>query len=895
MLANNNGLVSLQKAGCLFGTEFIRSGKALGAVVTRFRADKGPWLEADTRETQGETFEVESFSKARLFENGFKIKTDIRQANGGLVWRIHLENSGDQILEVGDLALPLEMNVDYTKDVKETFEGRVFKHAQVTGDNSFIFWQPTGGKGSYLVMRPEQGSYLEFFKTPQTNYCHGGEVYHVYIHSKAVQEETEGSWRQDPSSLFLGVGESKTYSFNFQWTDSYDGVRNIIYNSGGIDIKVVPGMVVPEDHRCRFLLKTKLPIHAVEAEFGDEVKCLGEDQQDTHIYFVKFTKLGENKIEVSYGCNQKTQLEFFVTESLETLIKKRADFICKNQQHKDPSKWYDGLYSLWDCRLPAGQNKLGPDNLGGQHEYCVSGSDDPSNSKCIYLAEKNVVYPDKEEIASLEYFIENFVWGKHQRSDKEQPFPYGIYGSDSWLTNRQSANDPIEECTSRPQAGGSQCRMWRTFDYTTYFALYYNMYIIAKQNPSMVKFWSAETYLERAFGTAKAYFEVPYNIMMTEGWAHKGWTDWAYKLGNFHEKYLLPIIDALIHEGQLEQATYLTGEWEKKVKYFLYDDEYPWVSEMPVDSTAYESTYAIAKYSLTKEMLPDKNLWQDKNTGEWYSHPEIDLNKHQNFLNRQLAANLACRGYLESNYYQYGSDFRALGSTGYTMSYMSQMGGWSILDQALNFEEEPFELIRLGYGSLLCSWGLVNSGTEETDYGYWFKGKEHDGAVSWGFMPQMNGSEWNQAVQNAPRGAWGIDGEIEHGLVAGVEAACCVVVNDPEFGFIAYGGEVDLVEDKLLVKSLDGVRRKIYVIDGNKRLELSLDKDGFLVDEPLMISLDQSEISFTVERRSSSDHLTLLTVKDQEGKETQFKLEFNEGKEVRTTRIFRNNKKLVSA
>jgi hypothetical protein len=436
--------------------------------------------------------------------------------------------------------------------------------------------------------------------------------------------------------------------------------------------------------------------------------------------------------------------------------------------------------------------------------------------------------------------------------------------------------------------------MWRSFDYTTYFALYYNMYVIAKQDSSLVQFWSAETYLERAFGTAKAYFEVPYNIMMTGGWAHEGWTDWAYTLGNFHEKYLIPLIDALITEGRLEDAAYLKGEWEKKVKYFLYDDEYPWVSEMPVDSTAYESTYAIAKYALTREMLPDKNLWQNKNTGEWYSHPEIDQQKHRDFLQRQLAANLACRGYLEQNYYQYGSDFRALGSTGYTMSYMSQMGGWSILDQALNFEAEPYELLRLGYGSLLSSWGLVNSGTAESDYGYWFKGEEHDGAVSWGFMPQMNGSEWNQAVQDAPRGAWGIDGEIDHGLVAGVEAACCIVVNDPDFGFIAYGGEVDLIEDKLLIKPLDGVRRKIHLIDGDKRLELSLNKDGFLANEPVMISLDQREVSFTIERRSKADHVTLLTVKDQDGYNKSYRADFYDDQPVKTFKISPGCRSLAS-
>ena len=47
-------------------------------------------------------------------------------------------------------------------------------------------------------------------------------------------------------------------------------------------------------------------------------------------------------------------LEWFVTEPLETLIKKRAAFIVRNQQHRDPDKWYDGLFSLWDRRRPEG-------------------------------------------------------------------------------------------------------------------------------------------------------------------------------------------------------------------------------------------------------------------------------------------------------------------------------------------------------------------------------------------------------------------------------------------------------------------------------------------------------------------------------------------------------------
>ena len=373
------------------------------------------------------------------------------------------------------------------------------------------------------------------------------------------------------------------------------------------------------------------------------------------------------------------------------------------------------------------------------------------------------------------------------------------------------------------------------------------------------------TYLERAYGTAKAYFEVPYNIRMTGGWAHEGWTDWAYKLGNFHEKYLLPLMEALREEQQHGKADELIAEWEKKVKYFLYDDPYPWVSEMPIDSTAYESTYAIAKYGLQNQLQPDVNLWKDKNSGRVYSHPSIDEGRHWDFLRRQFSANLACRGWLETSYYRYGSDFRGLGSTGYTMSYMSQMGGWSILDQALHFDKDPSESLRLGYGSLLCSWGLVNSGPPEDHYGYWFKGHQHDGAVSWGFMPQQNGSEWNPAAQNIPRGPWGVDGEIDHGLVAGIEAASSIVYNDPIFGWMGYGANVTEAQDQLIIQPRDGVRRRLYLINGDQRICLQLEQDRFSSQHPLILDKTLAQLNLQLEKRPEQQGAIILIIQSGEG------------------------------
>lgn len=235
--------------------------------------------------------------------------------------------------------------------------------------------------------------------------------------------------------------------------------------------------------------------------------------------------------------------------------------------------------------------------------------------------------------------------------------------------------------------------MWRTFDYTTLFALYYNMYRIAKANPAACKYLDAKGYLERACGTARAYYEVPYNI---------------------------------------------------------------------------------------------------------------------------------------------------------------NMQGWAILDYGVRFAKDPADWVQLGYASMLSSWALVNSGDASSNYGFWYPGKLHDGTAGWGFLPRQVGSEWNPAAQGIPRGAWPVDGEIDHGFVAGVEGAATVVIDDPIFGLICYGGTVEKTGTTLKITPNDGVRQRLHVITKDRGLHISLDCDGFAKGQPVIVSGDK--LTLHIERRISSAH-----------------------------------------
>lgn len=411
------GISSLKVAGRP-ALEFVRPKSTIGDVLVRCRAGSGEWQEFRS---------AGAATSCDMADSKLDLAQEFGQAGDRILWSLSLTNAGQASVEVGDLALGLPMFNNYTKNTKETFERRIFRHAFIGGEGSWLYWQPAGGGGPYLIMSACPATGLEFFTNNASDYAWGGGDYRVYIHSAAYADtEKRGTWRPKHTSVILKPGELKTYSFAFNWADSIDAVRRVITDEGGLDVRVAPAMTVPRDERAMLALRSADRIDSVSPEFPKQtsVKPAGK-KAGYSLYAIEFKKLGENLLTIDRG-GRKTIIEFFVTQPIESVIKKRAAFIVANQQHRDPSKWYDGLFSLWDVRQSQGKHLLGPDNLGGQYAYAVSGSDDPSNSKAVFLSEKNVAYPDPKEIEALEYYLQHFVWGKLQRTDKETPHPYGV-------------------------------------------------------------------------------------------------------------------------------------------------------------------------------------------------------------------------------------------------------------------------------------------------------------------------------------------------------------------------------------------------------------------------------------------------------------------------------------
>ncbi len=292
---------------------------------------------------------------------------------------------------------------------------------------------------------------------------------------------------------------------------------------------------------------------------------------------------------------------------------------------------------------------------------------------------------------------------------------------------------------------------------------------------------------------------------------------------------------------------------------------YPYRSEFAFDRTAFESTYAFAKYGATHDMPPDDKLWLDRKAKneqgieKWYSHPVVKESDSRAFMERQLYAGLAVRGWLETSYYLLGADFTGSSDRG-ALSYMAPMGGSGILDYGLNFSDQPADWLQLGYASYLSSWALMNTGTAATHYGFWFPGKENDGATGWTFLTAKSGSGW-YGKQDV-RGPWHYDGEIDLGYGSALRMAATLLTQDPTFGWLAYGGVLTTQGDTLTIIPRDGLRQRFDAVlpqpAGIKRVKLQLDRDGFAPEQPITTDTSLNKVTFTLENRTNDSHVTTL-------------------------------------
>jgi hypothetical protein len=528
-----------------------------------------------------------------------------RAGNGSsLIWKVELRNTLDRVLELGDLGFPLMVNDDqgeyyvdpangqpfppdeteaplrdpadsfsvirlqYPRIQKLYHEQKVIAHHYIGGHSSYVLMERPLGDPPFLLLHCVEDTAFECVYRDDSSF--GDKVYWwdgpniLAVHSWATRNLrgwNKNPWINGHTSLVLQPGEMRSYQLRFTFVDSYDAIREELYQAGNLGIRILPALVMQENTDAYVELKTKSNVSRIEFLSDNitvrENKRVGENTLLT----LRFNGRGQKSLKLHYE-GRWTNLHFYCIEDIAQLLKARAQFIVAREFYENP----DDPYHRNHMFLPF-DHRIGSTFLDSDEVSEVGGSDAEFGfSEPLFLAEKNVYYPSPKEVAALETYITDCLFKYIQN-----PETYAVRASLYWKLRYPSS--PWSHWTAdRAEA------TYRAYNYAHVMNIYHAMYRIGKKYGLLTQN-SPQDYLRKSYSTCLYMFQ-------TEPWGHVG----VMGGGN-----AMNILDDLEKEGWQEEHRSLLDAIRKCNEVFL-GDPYPYASEYPADTTAQEQVYFFTRY-----------------------------------------------------------------------------------------------------------------------------------------------------------------------------------------------------------------------------------------------------------------------------------------------------------
>lgn len=356
--------------------------------------------------------------------------------------------------------------------------------------------------------------------------------------------------------------------------------------------------------------------------------------------------------------------------------------------------------------------------------------------------------------------------------------------------------------------------VWRAYNYVHIANTYLNLYKIAKRYPHITTRLTATEYLLMGYRTLEAMFtKIPQPTPIGDA---------AHDLGLMGELLHPDMLARLREEGRSAEAQRLDGFLQGK-RDKIFAQEYPFASEMSIDTTGFEACYTLAKM---------------------YGNTALAA--------KVTRASLAARGN-QPLWYFYGSDNRHMGESWWNLGYECQLGAWQQQDYLYSYATtsggEFDEMMRSTYGAYLAYWANINAGQISAD-------AANIGAASWQFQSEKGTCNYNWIP--LLDGWWAWSGEADLGFWGALRAATVNVVEDRIVGLYAYGGEVTEQNGAYVITPKDGVRQRLALYNKGK-FGLQIDKARFTRAQ---VSADLRDIRVTLQSVVTGSYSPDITLRN---------------------------------
>jgi len=717
---------------------------------------------ADTRRIgiRNSAFVVE-YDGGSMNDNGvrsYRLTMTFRAGTGSsLLWDIELENATNNVLEIGELGLPLMVNDDYAElyvqpglpqaistvnnvDFNRTpvrqkliHEQKVLVHHFVAGHSSYALIQRPLGDAPFLLVHPTMDTSFEcVYKEPNSafaahvNSWRGPDI--LAIHSwatKNLRRWNKNPWVNGHTSLVLQPGEKKAYQVRFAFIDGYEAIRKEICDAGNLGIRVVPSMVVQENDDVLVELNCKSDINKINL-LSDNITVKRQTRENEKtLLTLSFKGRGQKSLKLLYGNDRWTNLHFYCINDIEQLLKARGQFIVEREFYQNPEDPYhrNHMFLPFDYRI-------GSTFLDSDEVWEVGGSDESGFSEPLFLAEKNVYYPHAKEVETLETYVTDCLFKYIQN-----PETYAVRAS-LYYKERYPSSPWGHWTKERSEA------TFRTYNYVHPALIYYALYRIGK-NYGLVKRKTPEEYLRMSYLTCMKWFT-------TGPWRHVGLMEGSHSV---------QILEAIKSEGWQQEYNNLRQQMKECDEVFV-EDPYPYSSELLIDQTAHEQVYFFTRF------FDDAA----KNT-------------------KTVQVLKALRGGNQPVWFRYGNDKRG----DVCCWYNASLNGMALLK---SFESSgDLDALLKGYAGVMSV--MANVLPDGMGFNFFI------------CTPGIYGHEPPRTFESGP-GLWGF-----------LNSAKSYVVNDPTFGLVGYGCRVAASGSRITVDPKDGVKKRVRFVDQKLDIEVT--------------------------------------------------------------------------
>ena len=699
---------------------------------------------------------------------------------GKLVLRFTLKNKAQQAVQVGALGIPMIFNnVLNDRSLEEAHAKCSFYDPYIGEDAGYLQVTRLSGRGPVLLVVPDGRTPLEAYNpildhpgrfgappiftdpTPRGITFEG--FYEWMVHSQAY---AENEWKNvsqwnPPTSLTLAPGQSKTYGLKFLLSDSIRNIEKTLAENGRPVAIGVPGYILPTDVDARLFLK-----------YTKTVKSLAVEP-DGAIAISKGAPTAGGWQSYSLRGQKWGRARVAVTyadgsvQAISYFVTKPAAKVVADMGHFLTTKqWFTDSSDPFH-RGPSVMTydrELNQIVLQDSRVWIAGLSDEGGAGSWLAAVIKELGQPNREEIEKLEQFMDGVVWGGLQF--KDGPHKYGVRKS---LFYYQP--DQMPPNFYRSDFNWTTWTSWnkqaseavdRSFDYPHVAAAYWVLYRLARNNQGLVTNHPWDWYLTQAYETAMAMTN------FAAGYA---------EFGQMEGDIFVQILADLKREGMDKQADALEAKMRGRADHWKAQ-AYPFGSEMPWDSTGQEEVYAWTKYF----------GYQDK--------AEVTLNAIMGYdpAIPHWGYNGSARRYWD---FIFGASAKYSRIERQLHHYGSGLNAIPLLAE---YREHPddFYLLRVGYGGAMGALTDIDQEGFLSPAFHSFPDMLRSDPVSGDNGPNFFGHAWNTATY---------------------------VVNHPEFGWLAFGGNIRTEGSLIKVTPLDSFRTRVYLAPAG--LWLTLDSGKF--------------------------------------------------------------------